>query len=219
MVDPQQPAGWRRHKASKEPAASALTETPRVDGRGADRFGIQEHRTATPPSAPLPAESEDWGDGLIDLITKPGWELERARALLRTGARMPQIEHHLLAKGLSPEAATAAAEWAFEDRIREQMAPLSRADRATCRHRIMASAAGGALVAFVYWFSNADLAMRLAMGLPFCLGWIWFGHYADWPRNRGNVHAPSGMLRWAGWFLFLVFALRIVLPMLAQPRR
>jgi hypothetical protein len=219
MVDSQQPAGWRRPKASKEPAASALTETPRVDGPGADHFGIQEHPSSMPPTASLPAEPEDWGVGLIDLIAKPGWELQRAKALLRTGAQMPQIEQHLLAKGLSPEAATAAAEWAFEDRIREQLAPHSRADRATRRHRLTAFAAGCALVAFVYWFSNADVAMRLAISLPFCLGWIWFGHYADRPRNRSNVLPPSAMLRWAGWFLFVVFALRIVLSMLVLPRR
>jgi hypothetical protein len=207
MAEPDRATGAR--KPSKEPAASALTETPRVDGPGAERFGIQEHLSDFPPKASLAEEPEDWGIGLIDLISKPGWEYERATALLRTGATMPQIERHLVAKGLSPEAAAVVAERVLEDRVQQQAEPLRRAKQWALVHVLLSLAAASAVIAFALWLFGGRLALRLALVMPVYLSLIWFPEWLEWlnwPTNRYDRRTPSGMIRWAGWLLLFAVA-------------
>jgi len=203
-------------KLSKEPAASALTATPRVTGPGAERFGIREQLTSLPLAATTPAEPEDWGNGLIDLIAKPGWEYERAKALLRTGSTMPQILRHLMHKGLSLEAASKAAELAFENRVREQAAVGSCADQATQRHRSVSFAATCALAGFITLIAGVEIAVRCVFVLSPFLAWIWLGQYADWKGSHTDLHPPSGMIRWAGWLFFVLFVIPMVGTLLSM---
>jgi hypothetical protein len=195
-------------KASKEPAASALTETPRVDGPAADHFGIQEHPNITRPAESLPTEPVDWGDGLIDLVAKPGWELERAKALLRTGATMPQIEQHLVAKGLSAEVARAAAEWAVEERVREPFDLLARAKRACRVDQILFTATACVIVGLAGWFFGTGAASRMAIKMLVFLAFIWFGQWAALLQRVDTLQTRIAILRWGGWILLLYHVLR-----------
>jgi hypothetical protein len=214
MLNSQQSTGSRR--VSKEPAASALTATPRVTGPGAERFGIREQPTSLPLAASSPAEPEDWGNGLLDLIAKPGWEYERAKALLRTGSTMPQIVRHLMQKGICLEEATEAAELAFENRVREQAAAGSYADRMTQRHRSVSVAATCALAGFITLIAGPGIALRCVLVLSPFLAWIWLGHYADWKGSYTDLHPPSGMIRWAGWLFFVLFVIPMVGTLLSM---
>jgi hypothetical protein len=214
MEEPQRPVSAR--KPSKEPAASALTETPRVDGPNADRFGIQEHLLDAAPALSSPKEPEDWGLGLIDLIAKPGWEHERAKALLRTGVTMAQVEQHLVAKGLSPEAAAAAAERAVEDRVGEQFQSLAQADRAARLDRIVSVVAACALIGLAGWLFGGRVAWRMAGYMPMYLAYYWFAHWMAQRSHRGSPQTRSRVVRWVGWFLFLWIVLRVLLTEFPQ---
>jgi hypothetical protein len=220
MMEPERTPGVR--KPSKEPAASALTNTPRVDGPGADRFGIQGHPSNPAPARASPEEPEDWGLGLIGLIARPGWEYERATALLRIGATMPQIEQHLVAKGLSPEAAAVVAERVLEDRVRLQADPLRRAKQWALIHVLLSLAAAFAVIGFALWFFGGRVALRIALAMPVYLSFIWFPEWLDWldwPTNRFDRRTPTGMIRWAGWLLLFAVAFPMLVVGLSLSRR
>jgi hypothetical protein len=210
MVEPRRSMDRHRH-GGKEPAASALTKTPRVDGPGADHFGIQDHLAAPAPSRSSPKEPEDWGFGLIDLIAKPGWENERAKALLRTGATMPQMVRHLVAKGLSPEAAAAAAERAFEDCVAQQFHLLADADRAARVDRILSAIAACALIALTGSLFGSRVAWRMAPYMPACMAFSWIGHWLGQRSHRGNPPMRASVVRWVSWFGFGWVVLRVLL--------
>src|SRR5205823_2465715 len=48
----------------------------------------------------------------------PDWPAERARAALKVGLSVPDVERQLVAKGLSPEAAAAVVRGVLEERVR-----------------------------------------------------------------------------------------------------
>jgi hypothetical protein len=193
-----------------------------VDGPGAERFGIQEHFSDFPRKASLAEEPEDWGIGLIDLVSKPGWEYERATALLRTGATMPQIEQHLVGKGVSPEAAAVVAESVLEDRVRQQADPLRRAKQWALIHVFVSLAAALAVIGLALWLFNGRVALKTALAMPFYLSFIWFPewlHWLDWSTNRFDRRTPSGMIRLAGWLLLFAVAFPMLIIGLSQPHR
>jgi hypothetical protein len=219
MPEPQRTTETRR--VSKEPAASALTETPRVTGEGADRFGIQEQPGSPQPRAMVSPEPEDWGDGLIDLIAKPGWEYERAKALLRTGSTMPQIERHLMAKGLSPEAAADVAERVLEDRARQQADPLRKAKQWALIHVFLSLVAAFAVIGLALWLFGGRVALRIALTMPVYLAFIWFPEWLEWldcRTNRFDKRTPAGMIRWAGWLLLFAVAFPMLVVGLSLSR-
>jgi hypothetical protein len=210
MVDPQRPAGTLGRKATKKPTASPFTERPRVDGPGADQFGIQQRPTCIPPTEEMPTEPEDLRDGLIDLIAKPGWELERAEALLRTGATMLQIEQHLVAKGLSPEGARAAAEWALEDRVREPFNCLAKAKRSREVDLILFAVAACLVAGLAGWFFGAGAASRMATAMLVLLGAIWIGQSGALLGRADTLQIWIVRIHWTGWIMFLYVVLRIL---------
>jgi hypothetical protein len=206
MLDPPRTTGPR--KVSKEPAASALTETPRVTGPGAECFGIQEQPKTLSPAASPPTVPDDWGDGLIDLIAKPGWEHERAKTLLRTGSTIPEIIRHFVAKGLSQETAIAIVDRALEDRAREQFDSLREADR-TKRVDLALFAVAGCVITGIgsTLFPAFTVRILVACMASFLVA-VWLGH---WMAERGHGWTPRTrgiVVRWILWTGFVTFVLR-----------
>jgi hypothetical protein len=206
MLDPQRTTGPR--KVSKEPAASALTATPRVTGPGAERFGIQEQPKTLSPAASPPTEPDDWGDGLIDLIAKPGWELERAKALLRTGATISQIVEHLVAKGLTRDAATIAAENAIEVQVHDQFEELRLADRSLRVDFFLFELAACVTVGVGACFFYASFVWSLAGAMVIILAVIWLMHWMVQRSHVGTPRTRALTARLFGWTIFVSFVAR-----------
>jgi hypothetical protein len=120
----------------------------------------------------------------------PDWAIEHARASLRVGLKVPEIEHRLIARGLTAGAATSAVTKALEDRIREEVEPKERERRRSRMHRIMSGALVGAYIIIITLRTGEIESVIYALGaflLP--LACIWFGD------ELGSATGPTGILR------------------------
>ena len=74
--------------------------------------------------------------GLSDNLMFPDWALESARTSLKMGLKMPDIEKLLVARGLTPDVASAVVTRALEERVRGHFEPMKERERSENLHRI-----------------------------------------------------------------------------------
>lgn len=171
--------------------------------------------TLTPPTPAAPLilpEARPLADSPFDSTPLPEWAIERARALLRTGVRVPQIEQRLVAQGLSPETATAVVDRLLKDRTRQQVGPLEQDDRRNRWHRLLSGVVGCGCVFLAYWFFGTWSACRTGIALLLPGACIWFpdemGVYAS--KYSFTVTSLGVLIRWCGWLVLVLIGLRVL---------
>jgi hypothetical protein len=105
----------------------------------------------------------------------PDWALEHARASLKLGQSVPEIEQRLVGRGLSPAAAAAVVEKVLEERVRERLEPLQRDEQRIRLHRILSAVVGCACLVFAYLFGGGWSAGKTATSILLPLAFVWFG--------------------------------------------
>jgi hypothetical protein len=148
----------------------------------------------------------------------PNWVVEYARASLAIGTSVSGVEQHLVARGLTPEIATAVVTRVLEDRLREQTGPVQQNVRQQRVHRILSAALGCACVLLGYQFGGGLSAWRALLSILLPLACIWFADEIGSNERlsfASTSPTPGIMVRVAGWGLLLVLTLyRLTLVLL-----
>jgi hypothetical protein len=145
------------------------------------------------------------------IATSPDWALSYAQAALRNGHKSPQIEHELIAKGLSPEEAAASVDQCFEDRF----AAERRTQQLMVRLRWLSRGASLLVVlmfsALGFWKEGAKGAMGMIQFFMFPLAAIWFGDVL----GRFDISSfwfkyirptPGTFMAVTGWLVLLTYS-------------
>jgi hypothetical protein len=181
------------------PAAGAAPPVPASPSPPPEPPGVAPHSTRPVPHAAVP----EFG-------------VERARALLRTGVSYPESIRRLTALGLTPEAATAAVDYAvhrsLEEQVDESTDPLERTDRHLRLHSTLSVVAAGACILFALLFLGLASALRVGIMVFGAVAIIWFpGSEDTYTSPYSNVRPSPGVLvRWCGWFLMAIVAFLLV---------
>jgi uncharacterized membrane protein YedE/YeeE len=126
------------------------------------------------------------------------WAIEHARASLRVGVSVPEIESRLVAGGLDPMIAEAAVTHALSDRIREKTAPYESVVSQNTQ-RIAAIAIGCGWVLFAFCTGGATSAARILLFVVPIMVFVWFAQRIG--ARRGNL------VRWLVWLGVLLYFL------------
>jgi hypothetical protein len=130
------------------------------------------------------------------------WAIEHARASLRVGVSVPEIERRLVARGLDPVIAEAAVTHALSDRIREKTAPYEPLSSQNAQ-RIAAIAIGCGWVLFSFCNGGVRSAARTILLVAPIVVFVWFAQRIG--ARRGNL------VRWLVWlFMLLYFLYRLI---------
>lgn len=136
--------------------------------------------------------------------TPPDWALAHARAALRLGLSVPEVEQRLVAKGLSPSTAAAAVNVVLEDRVQASSAFAGPSERAVTAHRAAAAVAACLCLGLAYAFGGGLSAARTVLWLFVPVAYIW------WAETLSS--SPPAAVRWTAWVVvLLVGAYRVVL--------
>jgi hypothetical protein len=137
---------------------------------------------------------------ISDSPVLPDWAVAQARASLKIGLAVPEIEQRLVAKGLSPATATAVVTSILEERVRERAAPSRRAEQWQPVHRILSMVVGVACLLLAYWFGGGVSAAEMLLVVLPALACIWF------PEVIARSAAPgrAAIARGVGWLLLLL---------------
>jgi hypothetical protein len=157
------------------------------------------------PSAPPPA---------VD------WAMEHARAALRAGLKVPDIERQLIVKGLPPEIAEAVVTNVLGERVRAQQADTPEQQRRRMVHWIASGVVACGCVLLGYGFDGVVAATRAFFAVMLPLACIWFGDLSGplWSRFGGRGPVLGVVIRWLGWLvLFLYFLYRLELVLYPSP--
>jgi hypothetical protein len=142
----------------------------------------------------VPTKGWDTSDP-TDLTALPAWAVEKARASLRVGVSVPEVEQRLVAGGLSSEAAEAAVNRVLEAHVRAEVVPQEQERRLQPLHRILSAVLGVCLL-FAYLFSGSLLPLKVGAFVVLPVGCIWFGR---------------GLIRSMGWFVLAFSAGYVVM--------
>jgi hypothetical protein len=140
----------------------------------------------------------------------PDWAFQHARASLRIGLKVPEIEQRLVARGLAPEAATSVVTKALEDRIREENEPKERAGRRLRMHRILSAVLVGAYILVGYRAGGVGSALYTLRDFLLPLVCIWFADEMESATGPTGILSPyltfptpAIFLRLGGWLVLL----------------
>ncbi|MBV9123902.1 MAG: hypothetical protein JO112_11140 [Planctomycetes bacterium] len=132
--------------------------------------------------------------------------MEFARASLRIGMNVQEIEQRLVARGLSSGAAAAVVNAVLEEGVGGRFGTLAEDEGRQRFHRVLSVAVGVACVMLGYFFGGAYSAGRTAVGVSLPLASIWF------PGVMATARDWPALLRWCGWLvLLLIAAYRVLL--------
>jgi len=132
-----------------------------------------------------------------DPTALPEWAVEKARASLRLGMKVPDVEKRLVAFGLSPAAAQAVVNRLLERDVRAETAPEEQERQVKPLHRILSAVVAACLV-LAYLFSGSYLPLKLAF-VVVPLVCIWFGR---------------DLIRWLGWLVLALSCGYVLMLML-----
>jgi hypothetical protein len=121
--------------------------------------------------------------------------------------KAPEVEQHLIAKGLSPSAANEVVMSILEGRVGAVFAPLESAERLRPAHLVVSVLVAGVCLALVYWFGGGGpTAWTLVCILPGLAG-IWLPEMMAWEWNMASTGCRA-----VGWvWLLLVGGGRVLL--------
>jgi hypothetical protein len=131
----------------------------------------------------------------------PEWAVAKASAALKVGMSVPDIERMLVAKGLSPKAATAVLNFVLEGRVQEQ-APVSAAlpepsEGELRLHRIASAVVACLCLVLAYPYGGGYSVGRTMLVLLLPVACIW------WTELMEST-TPPAIVRWAAWVVLLL---------------
>ena len=139
----------------------------------------------------------------------PEGMLDYARASLKIGMSVPEIETRLVAKGLTPSAATAVVNSILEERVANRFEPIAQSERGELLHRLLSVIVACGCIVLGYWFGQSLSAGYALMSVLAPLACIWFPEYLARRTQEGAIRAM-------GWVvLLMIVAYRIVMLSLA----
>ncbi|MBY0459922.1 MAG: hypothetical protein K2V38_21610 [Gemmataceae bacterium] len=135
----------------------------------------------------------------------PDWAIDEAQASLKLGLSVPAIEQRLVAKGLSPRAATAAVNAALEKRLQASSVAAGPSEESLKAHRFGSAVAACLCLAMAAAFGGGMSAGKTFCWLMLPVACIW------WPEVFGDA-TPPALVRWVAWgVLLLICGYRSVL--------
>jgi hypothetical protein len=150
--------------------------------------------------ARLAASLSGAGRRRITAMVQPSWAVERARAALNVGMKAPEVEQHLIAKGLSPAEANDVVMSILEGRVRTVFAPLASEERSRPAQLVVSVLLAGVCLALVYWLGGGGpTAWTLVCILPGLAG-IWLPEMMSWEWNMASTGCRA-----VGWVWLLLF--------------
>jgi hypothetical protein len=145
-----------------------------------------------------------------DAESLPDWAVDYACASLEIGTSVPGIEQKLVARGLSPEVATAVVTKALEDRLRKQSGSAQQKERRHRIHRVLSAVVGCACVLLAYLSGGGLYPGRTFWVILVSLACIWFPDEIGSNERLGFSAAgptPAIVVRVVGWVLLLLMTL------------
>ena len=150
-------------------------------------------RAGSQPSTPPP---------LVD------WAMEHARAALRAGVKVPEIERRLVARGLSAEIAEAVVTNVLGEGVRAGQPDTPEQQRRRTLHWIASGVVGCACIVLGYRFGGGYSAGIVFVWILTPTALIWFADAPFFAQRFSRKQPPSGVVvRWAGWFLLILYLL------------
>src|SRR5258708_17640536 len=132
----------------------------------------------------------------------PDWAFEKARASLKIGLPVPEIEQSLVDKGLSHPTASTIVTNVLEDWVREKAKLHDAPFRNLRMQRVPSVVIGCTCIIVAYLFGTFRLAFGAFATMLLALPFIWFGDefgsYRGWIIPSQPI--PGGMVRLGGWF-------------------
>jgi hypothetical protein len=139
------------------------------------------------------------------------WAFEHARASLRIGLKIQEIEQRLVDHGLTLDAATSVVTRALEDRIRAENQSKERARRRLFLQRISSGIVVLAYIIIAYWNKGLGFAFYAIGGLLLPFACIWFADelgsstgFISFMRPYITFPTLPFFLRLGGWLLLLI---------------
>src|SRR5258708_7722673 len=144
------------------------------------------------PGGPVMSKSGWDTSDPTDPTALPAWAVEKARACLLLGMRVPEIQQQLVARGLSPSAAEAVTTRVLSGYVRAGTEPLKHHTPTQSTERLLALLV--AAICVLLGLINGGTPSALVTGVLtlFALWRIW---------------CRTGWTRWVGWFILIVYCL------------
>ena len=130
----------------------------------------------------------------------PEWAVTYARGAVRIGLRAPEIEEHLISRGLSPDAAHRLVMEIVEGAFQETAAPLDDTDRGKWLRLFVSALLGGACLLLAHWFGGErSVVLSLLWVVPELMA-IWI------PELTDTLDSDWGSRSWfCGWAMLLLY--------------
>jgi hypothetical protein len=140
------------------------------------------------------------------------WAMEHARAGLRAGLKVPDIERQLVARGLAPEIAEAVVTNVLGERVRRMEPDRPEQRRRLMLHRIASGGVAFLCLLIAYRFLSGYVLFRTAPALLFPLLFIWFADHVSKMsgRFRDAKSVPAFVVRWLAWSVLLLNLLFLI---------
>jgi len=140
----------------------------------------------------------------------PDEVIRYARASLKLGISVPEIEKRLIAKGLTPVAATAVVNSILDAQAQERFEPLADGEGGVLLHRLLSVIVACGCIILGYKYGEGLSAGITLIWVLLPLACIWFPGYL-------TQRTPAGLIRAMGWLvLLLIGGYRIVLLIVAS---
>jgi hypothetical protein len=137
----------------------------------------------------------------------PEWAHEFARGALVSGLKVPEIEQHLVARGLTPDEANSLVMGILAGNVQQRTRALARSERAKPIRLFVSAAIGGACMLLAYGFGGGPSVGRSLIWLVPVLGGIWLPELTDTEDSDWGQRSVV-----TGWLLLvLYFGYRIFL--------
>ena len=135
-----------------------------------------------------------------DCDTPPEWAVTYARAAVRMGMRVPEIEEHLVSRGLSPALANRIVMEIVEGAFQETAAPLDDSEHGRPVRLVVSVVLGGACLLLAYWFGGNRSAILALLWVGPELAAIWI------PELTDTVDSDWGSRLWfCGWAMLILY--------------
>jgi hypothetical protein len=131
--------------------------------------------------------------------TLPDWALDHARAALRLGLSVPEVEQRLVAKGLAPSTATAVVNAILEGHLQATSEPSGSSEDAATAHRAASAVVACMCLGLAYAFGGGESVGRTVLWLLLPVACIWWAEVFE-------ANSPT-LVRWTAWAVLLLIGM------------
>jgi DNA-directed RNA polymerase subunit RPC12/RpoP len=196
------------------PTGDAITSAPKTTrpAPANDAIAPAPNSTRPPPTAvacELPVEVPSIRNSPLDFTSAT----ERASALLEAGETVPHIEQRLVALGLAPEVANLVVEKVLEERVRQQVEPMRRADQRNRWHRMLSAIVGCLCLLLACSLLQPWSLAKIGISVVLAVAWIWFPNAMGPYDGRNSVIGIiwGAFRRWVGWLVLIAISIHLLL--------